>query len=62
MISARLPAALVARLDFVVRNNDGDVRSRSEALQTAVEGWLPAREERLVQLGILPKKARQQAP
>lgn len=63
MVSFRLPAALVARVDFVARNIDSEaVKDRSKALQAAVEGWLPAQEERLRELGILPKKARQAAP
>lgn len=59
MISVRLPAALVARVDFIARNIDGDtIKNRSTALCAAVETWLPAQEERLQVLGVLPKKAR----
>lgn len=58
MVSIRLPAALVARADYVARNTDGDITSRSAALRAALEGWLPAQEQRLTELGILPKKTR----
>lgn len=58
MISARLPAALVTRADYIVRNNEGHPKNRSEAVQIALEAWLPGQEHRLEQLGVLPKKAR----
>lgn len=62
MISARLPASLVARVDFLTKNTEGDVRSRSAAVQTALEGWLPSEEKtlekRLEQVGAPSKKAR----
>lgn len=59
MVSARLPAALVERLDYVTRNNAGDVRSRSEAIHCAIIAWLPVEETRLIALGLTPpKKAR----
>jgi len=58
MISARLPASLVARADFIARNTDGDIKNRSVALQAALEAWLPEQELRLEKLGVLPKKAR----
>jgi Arc/MetJ-type ribon-helix-helix transcriptional regulator len=59
MISARLPAPLIARMDFVARNIDGDtVRNRSTAVQAAIEAWLPSQERRLEELGLLTKKAR----
>lgn len=57
-ISARLPATLVARADFVTRNTDGDIDNRSRALQAALETWLPGQEAKLEQLGVLPKKTR----
>lgn len=57
MVSARLPAALVARADFVARNTDGDIKNRSAALQAALEEWLPEQEQRLVELGVITKKA-----
>lgn len=58
-ISARLPASLVARADYVARNNDGAIKNRSGALQAALETWLPGQEKRLEELGVLiPKKAR----
>ncbi len=58
MVSVRLPAALVARADFVARNTDGDIKSRSAALHAALEGWLPGQESRLMELGVLAKKTR----
>lgn len=58
MVSVRLPTALVARADYVVRNNDGDVKDRSAALRAAVEAWLPGREDKLRELGVLAKKVR----
>jgi Arc/MetJ-type ribon-helix-helix transcriptional regulator len=60
MISGRLPKALVERLDYVTRNIDSDtVKNRSAALREALEAWLPGREDRLRELGILgAKKAR----
>ena len=47
MVSARLPASLVARVDFITKNTEGDVRSRSAALQAALEHWLPEQEKAL---------------
>jgi hypothetical protein len=59
MISARLPAALVTRVDFVARNTDAEaVKNRSTAVLAAIEAWLPVQERRLEDLGILPKKNR----
>lgn len=61
MISARLPAVLVERVDHAVRNTDSKaVNNRSAAVCAALEGWLPAQEEKLkVLLGAsLAKKAR----
>jgi len=61
MISARLPADLVARVDFVTRNDisPGAARNRSAALQTALENWLPGRENDVGKvLGTASKKAR----
>lgn len=59
MISARLPKALTDRVDYVTRNLDiGGQNCRSTALRAAVEAWLPIQEERLRDLGVLPKKAR----
>jgi len=57
MISARVPAAVVSRVDFVVRNIDNEtVNNRSAAVLAALEAWLPAQEQRLEKLGILAKK------
>ena len=62
MVSARLPASLVARVDFLTKNTEGDLRSRSVALQAALEHWLPEQErvleKRLEQLGVTSKKVR----
>ena len=59
MISARLPTTLVERADYVTRNIDSKtVKNRSTAVRAALEGWLPAQEDRLRELGILAKKAR----
>ena len=59
MISARLPADLVARADYVVANTEGPVKNRSTAVMAALEGWLPPLEtdirRRLGTAG--PKKA-----
>lgn len=58
-IIARVSPAVVARVDFVVRNIDGDaVKSRSAALLAALEAWLPGQEHRLEELGVIPKKTR----
>lgn len=57
-ISARLPAALVARADYVARNTTGDIKNRSTALCAALEAWLPGQEDQLRELGVLAKKTR----
>lgn len=57
-LNARVPAALVARMDFVIRNTDTIAESRSAALLAALEAWLPVQEDRLRELGVLTKKAR----
>jgi Arc/MetJ-type ribon-helix-helix transcriptional regulator len=54
MVSGRLPKALVARLDYVTRNIDSEtIKNRSAALREALEAWLPGREDRLRELGVL---------
>ena len=59
MISSRLPVALVDRLDYVTRNIDSEtIKNRSAALREALEAWLPGREDRLRELGVLAKKTR----
>ena len=59
MLSARVPPALVARVDFIVRNTTPDqVKNRSVAVQIALEAWLPGEEQKLEDLGVIPKKAR----
>lgn len=57
-ISARLPAALIERADFVARNTEGAIKNRSIALRAALEAWLPGQEDRLRELGVLAKKTR----
>lgn len=60
MISARVPAATVERLDYIARNTDNPaVKNRSTAVLQAIETWLTAQEDRLRELGVLPKKTRQ---
>ncbi|MEL7086938.1 MAG: hypothetical protein AAGL98_00605 [Planctomycetota bacterium] len=57
MISARVPKPLVARADFIARNIDSDgLRNRSLIVQAALEAFLPVQEQRLRDLGIIPKK------
>lgn len=59
MVSARLPAGLVTRLDFVARNTDTEgVKNRSTAVLVALESWLIGQEQRLETLGVIPKKSR----
>lgn len=59
MISGRLPTALVERLDYVTRNIDSEtIKNRSAAIREALEAWLPGREDRLRELGVLAKKTR----
>jgi len=59
MISGRLPKALVERVDYVTRNIDSDtIKNRSAALREALEAWLPGREDRLRELGVLSAKTR----
>lgn len=58
MVSVRLPTPLLARVDFVARNTDDYIKNRSVAILAALEAWLPEQEDRLVKLGIIPKKAR----
>lgn len=58
-IIARVPAGLLARVDFVVRNTESKtVKNRSAAVVTALETWLAGWERELEQLGVLPKKTR----
>lgn len=60
MFSARLPADLVERVDFVARNSeDPNMVTRSAAVHDALNKWLPEQERRLTALGLTPpKKAR----
>ncbi len=59
MISARVPPTVVTRVDYVVRNTDNEaVKNRSTAVLAALETWLTAQEERLRELGVLPRKPR----
>jgi metal-responsive CopG/Arc/MetJ family transcriptional regulator len=57
MVSTRLPVELVARADFIVRNTDGDIKSRSRAVLAALQAWLPIQEKKLENLGVISKKA-----
>lgn len=61
MVSARLPAALVARMDFAIQNTEGEPSNRSAVFREALDEWLAAREggleRRLKQLGAPSKKA-----
>jgi metal-responsive CopG/Arc/MetJ family transcriptional regulator len=62
MISVRLSATLVDRLDFVGRNiDDAKIKGRSTAVVAAIESWLPVQEDRLRELGVITKKAGRQA-
>ena len=59
MISVRLSSAMLTRLDFVANNTDTPgVKNRSTAVERALEAWLPGQEQRLVDLGVITKKAR----
>lgn len=58
MISARLPRALVERVDYVARNAEGPITNRSKAVRAALEAWLPEQEKKLQALGLTPPKAR----
>jgi len=59
MVSVRLPVALVARVDFVVRNSEPEmVKNRTAAVASALVAWLPLEETRLQNLGVIPKKTR----
>ena len=55
MISARMPADLIKRVDFVARNIDSDaLATRTMVITAAVESWLPEAEKRLCELGVPP--------
>lgn len=60
MVSVRLPAPLVARVDYVARNTEDYVKNRSVAVLAALEAWLPEQEQRVERLlgTSAPKKAR----
>lgn len=54
-VNARLPAALTARLDFVVNNTETPgVTNRSSAIERAITEWLPNEEQKLKTLGLTP--------
>jgi hypothetical protein len=58
-LNARVPAALVTRMDFIIRNTSGEeTKNRSGALLAALEFWLLAQEDELRTLGVIPKKTR----
>jgi Arc/MetJ-type ribon-helix-helix transcriptional regulator len=54
LVSVRLPVRLVERMDFAIRNLDGEdaPSSRSAVILAAVKAWLPAKEKRLRELGL----------
>jgi metal-responsive CopG/Arc/MetJ family transcriptional regulator len=52
MVSARISAPLVARLEFLTRNHHG-VKSRSQAIETALRKFIEGKEEELRALGIV---------
>jgi metal-responsive CopG/Arc/MetJ family transcriptional regulator len=56
MISLRLSANLVERLDFIVRNDEANAATRSSEVQAAIESWLNSRERRMRELGLEPPK------
>lgn len=58
MVSARLPAALIDRVDFAVRNVDSrTVKNRSDAISEALSQWVAAQDRELERLGVkTPKK------
>jgi Arc/MetJ-type ribon-helix-helix transcriptional regulator len=56
MISVRLPASLIDRLDYAVRNTDESQATRSSQIQEAIELWLRSREEQLRKLGLEPPR------
>lgn len=58
MVSVRLPATFVARIDYAARNTIGEAKDRSKALREALEQWLSRQEKELEQLGVIQKKAR----
>lgn len=60
MVSGRLPAVLVERLDYVTRNTDtGPTINRTGALRASLEKWLPEQERQIQErLGGAAKKVR----
>lgn len=59
MVSARLAKSTVERLDFIARNtDDARVKNRSTAVEAAIESQLIVWEDRLKELGVIPKKTR----
>lgn len=60
MVSGRLPAVLIERLDYVTRNTDsGPTTNRSGALRASLEKWLPDQERQIQErLGGAAKKVR----
>jgi predicted DNA-binding protein len=56
MISLRLPAGLVNRLDYAARNTDERQATRSSEIQEAIELWLRGREDQLRKLGLEPPR------
>ena len=59
ILGSILSKGLVERLVYVTRNIDSEtIKNRSAALREALESWLPGREDRLRELGVLAKKTR----
>ncbi len=56
MLSARLPAVVVERMDFVVKNMG--IVDRTAAIREAIESWLLPREQRLRESGLKPPKGK----
>ena len=54
MISVRLPPNLVERVDYVAKSMG--IVDRTAAVLEAIESWLPAREQRLREAGLMPPK------
>jgi hypothetical protein len=57
-VCVRIPQPVFERLSFVARNTDDPaVVNLSKGVCEAVLAWLPKQEQRLSDLGIIPKKA-----
>jgi hypothetical protein len=56
IISARVPASVAARLDFIVRNH-ANIEDRTQGIKESLERWIEAREAELRKEGIFPPPA-----